>query len=127
MYIIIENSFDDKIVLHYRLNTKWVQREFISDNRGVLLAINELLEFEKKKPADLSGIGIVLGIGRFTGTRIAVTVANTLAYAFSIPVVGLAKIDYPEFERMISEAPVGQYVSAKYSGEANIGKAKNKE
>jgi tRNA threonylcarbamoyladenosine biosynthesis protein TsaB len=37
---------------------------------------------------DISGVVIFRGPGSFTGLRIGITVANTLAYALQIPVVG---------------------------------------
>jgi len=127
MYLIIDNSTDGKVTLHYTLNTKWVQRDFLFGLAGnALAAIDEILSAEKKTLSDLKGIGVVVGLGRFTSTRVAVTVANTLAYAMKIPVAGVTKIDYQDFDSIIQQTPVGQYVSAKYSGEAHIGKSKFK-
>jgi tRNA A37 threonylcarbamoyladenosine modification protein TsaB len=89
-----------------------------------LTAIQKVLAEAGKTLTDLKGLGVTVGIGRFTATRIAVTAGNTMAYALSIPIVGMTKMDYEDFMKKIKEVPTGQYVSAKYSGEAHIGKKK---
>ena len=50
--------------------------------------IEDLLKEQKKSWQDIQGIVVFKGPGSFTGLRIGLTVANTLAYALSIPVVG---------------------------------------
>ncbi|MBU0546362.1 hypothetical protein KKA13_03860 [Patescibacteria group bacterium] len=125
MYLIIDNSIDDKISLHYSLNTKWVQRDFaVDEGMNILSSLQQVLDEEGEDLADLNGLGAVVGIGRFTATRVAVTAGNTLAYALKIPIIGITNIDYEDFSRKLKDVPIGQYVSAKYSGEANIGKKK---
>lgn len=42
---------------------------------------------------DLSGIVIFAGPGSFTGLRIGVSVANTLAYSLKIPIIGQATLN----------------------------------
>ena len=50
--------------------------------------IKELLSSINKELKDIEGLVIYKGPGSFTGLRIVVTVANTLAYALEIPIVG---------------------------------------
>lgn len=50
--------------------------------------IDEILTSHNKKLNDLQGIVCFKGPGSFTGLRIGLTVANTLAYSLSIPIVG---------------------------------------
>lgn len=50
-----------------------------------------LLKFLEEKTGDLrdiSGIGVMKGPGSFTGLRIGLTVANTLADSLNIPIAG---------------------------------------
>lgn len=56
----------------------------------LLRHIDELLASRGKTRDELTGIGIVKGPGSFTGLRIGITVANTLAEAKGIPIVGVA-------------------------------------
>lgn len=49
--------------------------------------IASLLESQGKTLADINGIVVYKGPGSFTGLRIGMSVANALAYSFSIPIV----------------------------------------
>ena len=56
-----------------------------------------LLKFLEEKTGDLhniSGIGVMKGPGSFTGLRIGLTVANTLADSLNIPIVGATGEDW---------------------------------
>lgn len=58
-----------------------------------------LLKFLEEKTGDLhdiSGIGVMKGSGSFTGLRIGLTVANTLADSLNIPIVGATGEDWRE-------------------------------
>lgn len=125
MYILIDNSKDDGLSIFYTLNTKWVQAVF-STKRGIdlLSAIDSCLSKARKKISDLSGLAVVVGRGRFTATRVAATVANTLSYALRIPAAAVNELDTARAVAAIKKVPAGQYISAQYSGEANIGKKK---
>lgn len=51
-------------------------------------AIEVFLKGNQKKFDDLESVIVFKGPGSFTGLRIGATVANTIAYAQSIPIVG---------------------------------------
>lgn len=56
-----------------------------------------LLKFLEEKTGDLhdiNGIGVMKGPGSFTGLRIGLTVANTLADSLNIPIVGATGEDW---------------------------------
>ncbi len=74
---------------------------------------------------DLSGIIIFTGDGSFTGLRIGTTVANTLAYSLSIPIVEARGSDWLKagFKNLLNSKP-GNYVVPKYSKKPNITKPK---
>ena len=56
--------------------------------------IETLLKGQYKTLADIGGIAAFQGPGSFTGLRIGLTVANTLAYALGIPVVATQGDDW---------------------------------
>ncbi len=58
--------------------------------------IQELLERNGKSLQDVQGIACFQGPGSFTGLRIGLTVANTLAYALDIPIVAAQGDDWAE-------------------------------
>lgn len=127
MKLLIDNSLEDQVVFCLSISDGW--KKFVFSQTALpqplLVLLEALLSKQKKHLADLTGIAVVLGQGRFTATRIAVTVANTLAYALKIPVMGVKKIDFDNLDKKFKKAPKGIYLSAQYSGEANIGKKKS--
>ncbi|WP_018249292.1 tRNA (adenosine(37)-N6)-threonylcarbamoyltransferase complex dimerization subunit type 1 TsaB [Orenia marismortui] len=52
-----------------------------------------LLEACGYKPKDLGGIGVALGPGSFTGIRIGLTTAKTLAQSLDIPIAGISTLE----------------------------------
>lgn len=56
--------------------------------KNILGYIDEALSHEGCTYDDLDGIGVFRGPGSFTGLRIGLTVANTIASAWSLPIVG---------------------------------------
>lgn len=64
----------------------WVAHKQLADT--IHLKIKELLEQNNINFKDISGIVGYMGPGSFTGLRIGLTVANTIAYGLNIPIVG---------------------------------------
>ncbi len=56
-------------------------------------AIADMLKKCQVKPSQLSGVGVALGPGSFTGLRIGLSVAKGLALGQGIPVVGIPSLD----------------------------------
>lgn len=98
----------------------------------LLKSIEFILTKNKLKATDLSGIMAVTGPGPFTSLRIAVAVANTLAYSLQIPAVGIEnRQGLTNDEKLvklglskISKAKVNKYLSPFYDREPNITKSK---
>ena len=124
MYLLIDNSSPEKIVLGLWLNNKMVQGFYDTSGYILLAAIEDFLHQQNSEVKDLTGIAVLVGKGSFTSTRIAVTIANTLAYSLQIPVVATVSFDEAGLMNKIKNTPVGVLVSAVYSGEPNIGKNK---
>jgi len=75
--------FDDNTKLGYET---WQAHRELSDT--IHRKIEELLKTHHKNWQDIGGIVAFKGPGSFTGLRIGLTVANTLAYALGIPAAG---------------------------------------
>ena len=89
--------------------------------RDLLKNIDELLASRGKSLEDLTGIGIVKGPGSFTGLRIGLTVANTLADDLGIPIVGETGEEWQA--RALGRLAAGeneQIVMPEYGGDAHI-------
>jgi len=61
--------------------------------RRILPNIEEMLSDAGLEPAELDAIIVALGPGSFTGLRIGVTIAKSLAYSLSKPIVGGGTLD----------------------------------
>jgi len=84
-------------------------------NQGTVLAIDTISDSRQLskfllpsiqslwqgKPLDYIGTGI--GPGSFTGTRIGANVAQTLAYALEIPLIGFSSTLVPDWEAIAQE------------------------
>ncbi|MFX3630891.1 MAG: tRNA (adenosine(37)-N6)-threonylcarbamoyltransferase complex dimerization subunit type 1 TsaB [Ectobacillus sp.] len=67
----------------------------LKKNHSVRLmpAIEQLLKECDVKPAELEKIAVAAGPGSYTGVRIGVTVAKTLAWSLNIPLVGVSSLE----------------------------------
>jgi len=116
MYLFIDNS-GEQAELVLSMDKKSIQLSARPKEQLPAL-LERLLKKANIKLAGLKGAAVIIGKGRFTATRIAVTFANTLAYALKIPVVGVTNKE--DWCKKISMQSIGIYVSAVYSGEAHI-------
>ena len=102
-----------------RYDTEWQADRTLA--KGLLKYIATNLTSHGKSWTDITAIGVYQGPGSFTGLRIGLTVANTIADAQAIPIVGgqgetwqqdvLAKLKSGEND---------QIVLPFYGGEAHI-------
>lgn len=74
----------------------------------LLAEIEALLDSQGKTCHDLQGIVGFAGPGSFTGLRIGLTVANTLAYGLQVPIVGAAH-EEQWIQRGIARLASGDY------------------
>ncbi|WP_100406130.1 tRNA (adenosine(37)-N6)-threonylcarbamoyltransferase complex dimerization subunit type 1 TsaB [Bacillus solitudinis] len=67
----------------------------IKKNHSIRLmpAITELMNEVDVKPVDLTKIVVASGPGSYTGVRIGVTTAKTLAWSLNIPIVGVSSLE----------------------------------
>lgn len=89
--------------------------------RGLLAFIKNQLEKHNKQFSDIDYIGVKSGPGSFTGLRIGLTVANTLADLNSIPIVSGRGPDWiKQVEYKIDEQKNEKIVMPFYNSEPNI-------
>ncbi|NLJ70809.1 MAG: tRNA (adenosine(37)-N6)-threonylcarbamoyltransferase complex dimerization subunit type 1 TsaB [Clostridiaceae bacterium] len=60
---------------------------------NLLPALDSMMQEVKKSYDDLSAVAVTVGPGSFTGIRIGVSTANTMAYGLNIPVVGISALE----------------------------------
>lgn len=123
MLLIIDHGAAPKLILLYSLQPfSWARQESISSREGALLeAIEQLLATTRQPLEAIEGIGVVVGKGSFTSTRVAVTVANTLALALHAKVVALTDGTVEQFMDLLKISVPGQLVAATYSAPPRLG------
>jgi len=62
---------------------------------------DELLRLGKNKWEDISAVAALTGPGSYTGTRMGVTVANTIGWLKNLPVYGLPEVSFDEGRKII--------------------------
>lgn len=125
MFIFLDGSAEDKLIFYIveaNKKTNCFVFKGTAAKKGPLFCFDELIKKKKILLKGISGIGVQIGVGRFTATRIAVTFGNTLSYFLHKPIVGIKSFSAEEFFKKIKKAKAGIYLSAKYSGQANIGR-----
>lgn len=61
--------------------------------KNAIPLIEQMLEIQKLKLEDLTGIGIDTGPGMFTGLRMAVTMAKTFAFSLELPLFTCSSLE----------------------------------
>lgn len=87
--------------------------------------IEDVLKSQNKKLEDLEGIVVFQGPGSFTGLRIGLTVANTMAYGLDIPIVGAQGDDWATMGiKRLEAGEKDQIALPEYGAPVHITKAK---
>ena len=99
----------------------------------LLKHINIFLIKRELEAKDLKGVVVVTGPGPFTSLRIGVVVANTLAYALNIKVVGIKATEFISNDMLVKKGEAKlvkvksfQIVEPFYGKEPNITKPKKR-
>ncbi|EKE06751.1 MAG: hypothetical protein ACD_18C00286G0002 [uncultured bacterium] len=127
MNLLIDMSEKSKIHLALFDRKKILEKNYEGQNRELLFCVDDFLQENDFSKNEIKGIMVVVGTGTFTSTRIACVVANTFAFVLYIPLLAISVDDVANIQGLIPkllEQPKGQYISATYSGEPNIGKSK---
>ncbi|WP_285398648.1 tRNA (adenosine(37)-N6)-threonylcarbamoyltransferase complex dimerization subunit type 1 TsaB [Lysinibacillus sp. fls2-241-R2A-57] len=101
-----------------------VQNIKLTHSAGAMPAIEEVLEKAGIKPNELDAIAVSEGPGSYTGVRIGVTLAKTLAWTLKKPLVGISSLKslaanatlYNGFICPIFDARRGNVYTAVYKG-----------
>ena len=99
----------------------WIAQKTLADN--LLSEIIVLMKSADIRFEDLSGLIVYKGPGSFTGLRIGVTVANTMAESLSIPIIGTKEDSWLDDGIVgLSQKEGGKIVLPEYGSEANTTK-----
>lgn len=131
MFLLIDTSEYNTIHLALFNKNSIEHKKYSGQNSEILSCVDKLLRGRKTSPLNKGGLGgllagimVVVGAGSFTSTRLACVVANTFAYVLQIPLLAIKKSEINKIQKLIPKLlkqKKGHYISATYSGEANIG------
>jgi tRNA threonylcarbamoyladenosine biosynthesis protein TsaB len=76
-------------------------------------ALQHLLRLSEIEMSHVAGIAVGIGPGLFTGLRVGVATAKTLAQVLQIPIVGLASLDVLAFAARYSRRAIGAVIDAR--------------
>lgn len=101
--LIINTSSNEEIVVGLKIDGKEdITKEKIGRQKAqvVLPMVEKLLKKHKLNLSDLTTIEVDTGPGSFTGLRVGISIANTLAFTLNIPVNEKKKREFvePEYE-----------------------------
>lgn len=114
LYLVEKGEVVEEIV--------WPAHRQLADT--VHIKINELLKTKELELNDINGIVVFKGPGSFTGLRIGISVANALAYALKVPIVGDKGEDWLKKGITKINNHNDKIVLPEYGGEVNITKPK---
>ncbi len=77
---------DKKLLAELTLQTKLTHSEVLMPH------IEQILSMTKVKKNELDAIAVSIGPGSFTGLRIGLATAKTIAYALDIPIIGVSTL-----------------------------------
>ncbi len=97
MYTLFISTYDKLITIGLLLNGKVLEKleNLSNQNHSVLVMpmIDNILKNNNITVNDLNEIIVVNGPGSFTGVRIGVTIAKTLAYTLNIPIKTISSLE----------------------------------
>jgi len=80
------------VVQDGQLVVEWTSSMKVTHSIGAMPSIEDVLKKANLVPGDLDAIAVSEGPGSYTGVRIGVTIAKTLAWSLKIPLVGVSSI-----------------------------------
>ncbi|MCH7759757.1 tRNA (adenosine(37)-N6)-threonylcarbamoyltransferase complex dimerization subunit type 1 TsaB [Patescibacteria group bacterium] len=137
MYLFINNLNQDKIFL--AIFKRPASREVVyltlarkqDRSESILKGLNQLFKKTNQSVKDIKGLIVVNGPGSFTGIRVALSIANTMAWQLKIPVVGISLNKGNNTQTLIKagrpkllKIKTGRFVRPFYGRKLNITKPK---
>ncbi len=98
---------EERLIAEYTLNTKATHAE------RLLTAIEHVVQSTSLTIRDLDGIAVAKGPGSFTGLRIGVTTAKSLAYSIQKPIVAVSSLDALASQYLYSDRLLCPFLDAR--------------
>ncbi|MBI5729291.1 MAG: hypothetical protein HY983_03585 [Candidatus Magasanikbacteria bacterium] len=128
MRVLIEVTAKEQMVLWYETGGEWKKTLAVPLQRNAAVAaVAKLFAAAEEPLSAVTGIGLRVESRRFTTVRLAATIANTLAFALRVPVVGAPpRCSLEELRSLLDATEPGRYVLPEYQAPPRLGGAKIK-
>lgn len=93
--LVIDTSTEKGVMGIFRDSHILFQKELpfgLQGSRTLMPAIDEAFDFLQLSPFQLTSIAVGIGPGSYTGIRVGVVVAKSIAYACQIPLIGVTSL-----------------------------------
>ncbi len=122
MFILLDNTQEGELFITTSLNNKIVQSGYaITENNDFLLSLKEFLVGNEMSVKSIEGLGVRMGRGRFTATRLLTTMVNTLALGLQVPIMRIEQgLQAEEAIAQLSKVKKGEYILPQYSADPHI-------
>lgn len=124
MFLTIRTDNPEAEIGLYNGQTKLSYHKWHADRRlatELLGCIRDELKKQNADWPDVTGVVVFKGPGSFTGLRIGITVADSIAYGNSIPIVGTQGDDWiAAGTKRLAAGETDKLVLPEYGAEANI-------
>jgi len=102
MYLKINTISSENVIEildgNFIVSSKYEKTMARNESEIMLSWIDEIVG---KKLSDLQGIIVCVGPGSYTGVRVGVTIANSMALALNIPIIGYKIEDVPDYSLLL--------------------------
>jgi tRNA threonylcarbamoyladenosine biosynthesis protein TsaB len=87
----------------------------LARQESVTPALETLLRFADLEPARIGGVAVGVGPGLFTGLRVGVETAKTLAQVLTVPIVGITSLDALAYSVRYTSRRIAAVIDARRS------------
>ena len=124
--LFLDTHSEDVIIILYKdrkIIEERIENSKFQHSQITLPLLKEVLENHKLKPEDLNELVVVIGPGSFTGVRISVTIAKTMAYTLNIPIKILDSLQVKSYS--VPNPKEDYYISIEDKNGAYVGQFNN--
>lgn len=121
-YLCLDSATTAHQVVFTFFSDVTVQETYHIENGATVLSLLDTFFLNKNiARTDVSGIAVVVGVGSFTTVRLAVTLANTLAFTWGVPCIDVLPDEINDVVARCASTPIGHYALPRYSHNARLG------
>ncbi len=115
MLLAIDTATRTASIALYQPDKVLAEHTWLTNNNHtveLMPSLAAMLERQQTEPSQLDGVAVALGPGSFTGLRIGLAVAKTLASSVGIPLLGIPTLDILPYAVREMSLPIWSVIQA---------------